>query len=328
MLFSAECASLFANAEASLLYPSGRPLPRGLWPQNRAARGETFHMRVALRQAEGALRLFEASGQPLTSAAGRRAGIVLLREVGPEQAPEEAFLAMAGHELRTPLTVLKSYLELLLRLHRHAPGSAGHHYASIAFEECLALQAFIEQLLDADRLRSGAIKLALEILDLSAFVQSAMAKAQAVVTSHALRFEATNGRLVVRADRLRLEQALLALVENAGRYAPHTDHIHVRVGRSPRGAAVAVQDHGTGVDADILDELFKPFYQAPRADHPARRGLGLGLFISRHLARLHGGELEVTSGPQGATFTIHLPLAAGEASVPGQAPADGASSAA
>ena len=116
---------------------------------------------------------------------------------------------------------------------------------------------------------------------------------------------------MVDADRGRLEQMLMNLLINAIVYAPGTTNIDMRACRVGNEVATEVQDYGAGIKTQRLARLSEPFYQAPREDRPSRGGLGLGLYVCRELARLHGGRLTIQSHEgEGSTFTLWLPAPA------------------
>jgi signal transduction histidine kinase len=117
-----------------------------------------------------------------------------------------------------------------------------------------------------------------------------------------------NEPLYVLADPERLSHALRHLVDNALRYAP-TGEVRVEVRRAEQGAEVCVQDQGIGIPADKQPHLFELFFRAHAGTPQDRGGMGIGLFLSHELVRLHGGSLQVQSSEgEGSTFCVWLPL--------------------
>jgi signal transduction histidine kinase len=116
---------------------------------------------------------------------------------------------------------------------------------------------------------------------------------------------------VAWADRAKVEQIILNLLSNAVKFTPQGGGVTLWCDRADAGlVAVAVRDTGIGIPADQLERIFEPFVQVGRSLTETREGAGLGLAISRDLARAMGGELRVVSSPgKGSTFTLVLPSA-------------------
>ncbi len=111
----------------------------------------------------------------------------------------------------------------------------------------------------------------------------------------------------VRADAPRLEQMIINLVENAIKFSWRGGEVRVRHERAARDL-IRVEDTGEGIPAEHLPRIFERFYRVDRARSREMGGTGLGLAIVKHLARAHGGEVQVSSTPgEGTTFTIELP---------------------
>jgi len=104
---------------------------------------------------------------------------------------------------------------------------------------------------------------------------------------------------------------------NAIKFTPEGGRVDIRLERTGAHVQLAIADTGIGIDADLLPHVFERFFQAPGSGDGAKRGLGLGLAISRHLVELHGGTVAVTSAGAGcgATFFVRLPIAAPRAQV-------------
>ena len=107
--------------------------------------------------------------------------------------------------------------------------------------------------------------------------------------------------------KTRMGQLFANLLTNAAKYTPDGGHITVAVGRDGDHAVIRVTDTGVGIPADQLEKIFEPFVQVGRALHRPQEGAGLGLAISRDLARGMGGDLTVESAVgEGSTFTVTL----------------------
>ena len=140
-----------------------------------------------------------------------------------------------------------------------------------------------------------------------------LAGGQAARADLEMAFAAPSGEPVpVRVDRSAIEQILLNLVDNACKYAARSTpaRIDVRLETSPGRAHVRVSDHGPGLSAAERRRLFQPFSKSDRDAANSAPGIGLGLALSRRLARAQGGDLSLdASSGSGAVFVLSLPLA-------------------
>lgn len=216
------------------------------------------------------------------------------------------FLMIASHELRAPLTNVSLQLQNLQRLlERGATRAHLRVLADAAVRESGRLTSLIDTLLDAQAAK-GYIKLDLADLDLADLVTD-------VADRMRPRAEAAGSEIVVtvrsirgRWDRLRMDQVLTNLLQNAfkfGRGRP----VRIAAERDTRTALLEVSDQGIGVADEDIQRIFGKFERAVPSNYG---GLGLGLFIARQIVEAHNGHVEVTSKPGiGSTFRVHLPLA-------------------
>src|SRR5919201_1410239 len=171
-------------------------------------------------------------------------------------------------------------------------------------EHAIKLARLVEQLLDISRLEGGRLALDRRETDLAALVEACVAEAQARTDRHRLSQQGPP-TLLANIDSLRLEQVLTNLLDNAMKYSLGGD-IDVTLAE-PRdgGVELAVRDHGAGIPPDRRERIFERFYRAHEHDHSS--GMGLGLYISRQIVELHGGELRAEFPPDGGSrFTITL----------------------
>jgi two-component system, OmpR family, sensor kinase len=248
-----------------------------------------------------ALLLASVAGYVLASATLRP---VLRRlEAGLER--ERRFVSEASHELRTPLASLKTELELALR----HPRTADELRAAVtsAAEEADRLALLADDLLVLARSDEGELRLHAEPVDVRELLQTVARRFAARIdeSGRALTVAAPEG-LVVTGDRVRLEQALGNLVDNAIRYGDGEIRLEAR--RSDGSVELLVSDDGGGFPAEFLPRAFERF---SRADESRARGAaGLGLALVEAIVRAHGGTAWAANRPGGGA-AITLSLAAG-----------------
>ncbi len=235
------------------------------------------------------------------------------------------FLATMSHELRTPLHALGGMLTLM----RTAPlGSAQAAHLHTAQQSAEHLRALLDDLLDVSRLDTGELSLHPAPASLPALVDELQAMLAPTAAERGLSLTvALDPALPAwwEVDRARLRQILLNLLGNALKFTERGS-VDLRVARDAAGALrLQVHDTGIGMDAAVMARLFQRFSQGEQGRARRYGGTGLGLEISRRLARAMGGDIEVQSRPgAGSVFTVTLPLMPCAAPPPGDpAPAGG-----
>jgi PAS domain S-box-containing protein len=237
-------------------------------------------------------------------------GVAVLRDVSYERELDElksSLISTVSHELRTPLTMIQGFSELLLGR------ELGEEQSRQALEQintsAARLSRLINDLLTVSRLDSGRLEIRSEPVDLGDMLQETVGPFR---RSREIRVD-VDGVSEVLADRDRLIQILTNLVSNAVKYSPPDAPVSVTATRSGRAAEITVQDRGIGLTEGDLAQLFEKFYRVDRPHVREAGGTGLGLYITKNLIKLHGGEIRVKSEPDaGSTFVFTIPLAAGE----------------
>ena len=213
-------------------------------------------------------------------------------------------LARVAHEMREPLATAISALHVL----QTCPEEPMRRRASIVLERQFhQLSRFIDDLLEATRLRSGATVLRFARVDLRRLVEDLVEEFRSRATDKGQRLEA---RLPpeptwINGDSTRLQEIVSNLLGNAVSYTDTGGWVCVTLTRGPGEVLVAVRDNGRGIPADLLPHLFEMF----TTSHDSSSHMGLGLAIARHLVELHGGTIRASSrGPgRGSKFVVRLP---------------------
>jgi signal transduction histidine kinase len=128
-----------------------------------------------------------------------------------------------------------------------------------------------------------------------------------------LKLNIEAGVPVVAADSDAIQQAVLNLLANAMKYTGNSREIELRLAVDAGSAVISVRDHGIGIHAPEQRRIFDAFYRSPIPENQVIAGTGLGLALVAHVAEAHGGSVQVHSVPgEGSTFSIHIPLHAGD----------------
>src|SRR6202140_3963630 len=220
------------------------------------------------------------------------------------------FLNLASHELRGPLTVVRGYVSMLEGGLMGDFNDRGRKAMPVISAKVLEMNALIEQMIEAARLEDGALMLRPAEADLRDVVVEAVDMARHLVDAkHKILLKMPDKPVPVRIDAERVKTIATNLIGNAIKYSPAGGPIDCEVTARAGIARISVKDTGVGIAKEDLPILFTRFgrVSTPQTNHLP--GTGLGLYLGRQLARLHGGEITVESAPgKGSTFTLHLPL--------------------
>jgi signal transduction histidine kinase len=221
------------------------------------------------------------------------------------------FLAAMSHDLRTPLNSIGGYADLTAE-GVYGPATDGQRNAMFRIRRASNhLLALINDILSFAKLEAGRVQLRIMDLAVNEVILGAVAMVEPQVATKALSLTFTRGtpEVQLRGDREKVTQILTNLLTNAVKFTA-AGSIDV-AWRAERDAVfVTVRDTGRGIPVEKLAAVFEPFVQAGKSAEEQQQGVGLGLAISRELARAMAGDLTVESVvSQGSTFTLRLPRA-------------------
>ncbi|MGA7988991.1 MAG: HAMP domain-containing sensor histidine kinase [Candidatus Dormiibacterota bacterium] len=218
------------------------------------------------------------------------------------------FLNIAAHELRSPLGIVNGYVSMLLDGSLSEPDR--HTALERIAEKTDEMGRLITEMLETARMESAGVQLTLTEFDLLDVVGETM-RAFEPLLGAGHRFT-TRGRcdaLPVLADRARIATMLLNLIDNAIKYSPDGGDIEIGWSRRSGVGYLSVTDHGVGISREQQSMLFTRFGRLVTPETSNIRGTGLGLYLAREIARLHGGDIRVASNRgRGTTFTVSLPV--------------------
>ena len=225
---------------------------------------------------------------------------------------ETEFVANVSHELRTPLTAVKGTIETLRDGAVDDPEVRDRFLETVEVETDRLIR-LVNDLLLLSRTDSEALNLHRQPVDLASLARETSQRLapRALAEGLTLQVEEEPRPPQVLADRDRIEQVLVNLLDNAIKYSPQGGVIRIRAAACPEGmVCVSVEDQGIGIPMVELERIGERFYRADRARSRTQGGSGLGLAIARALVEAHGGHLWLESKEgRGTTATFTLPLA-------------------
>jgi two-component system sensor histidine kinase VicK len=225
------------------------------------------------------------------------------------------FIADASHELRTPLTVLRANAEAWLVM-----DTAGVHRDILEeiVAEAARMTRLVEDLLFLARSDADSVPLRIEPVEAEQFVADLAERARVLVRErgHDLG-TALAGQGMINIDATRMEQAVMAIVDNAAKYSPPQSIVRLNTSTWNDEFIFEVVDRGAGMLPEDLASIFERFYRVDKVRSRRLGGVGLGLSIAKTIVDAHGGRIEVESRVnEGTKMRIHLPLVRQKATAP------------
>jgi signal transduction histidine kinase len=226
------------------------------------------------------------------------------------------FLKLASHELRGPIGVVRGYFSMMAD--KTLDADALERAMPIIERKLNDMNALVNEMLETARLDEGLTRLERQPQSLRSLITAATSAIQSQLTPrHRLHLRLPSSAVLVNVDAGRIETILRNLFDNAIKFSPDGGEISCRVTVARGIARVAVVDHGLGIPAEQMHRLFTRFSRLVTPQNSHISGTGLGLYLSRELARLHGGDITARSTPGGgASFALTLPLWVAEPPAP------------
>jgi two-component system, OmpR family, phosphate regulon sensor histidine kinase PhoR len=266
--------------------------------------------------AVGTRRSFEVVAVPLGEAGLASGGVVaVLHDITRLKELENIrkdFVANVSHELRTPLTSIRGFAETLLDGALEDRNN-NRRFVEIIKSHALRLSDLTMDLLTLATLESESFQLKPEKIDLPALVHEVLESFRpvALIKRHELEAVIEAGLPPVKADRDRIRQVLINLLDNAAKFTQEEGKIslEVRLNTERTGVELHVKDQGIGIPPSDLPRIFERFYRVDKARSREQGGTGLGLAIVKHIVEAHRGRVSVESTMgQGSDFCVTLPL--------------------
>jgi PAS domain S-box-containing protein len=244
---------------------------------------------------------------------------LLLREQQARAEAERAnrskdeFLAIVSHELRTPLNSILGWAQLMGSESTDETQRA--RAAEVIQRSALAQARIINDILDVSRIVTGNLALDMNPLNLNTVIEAAIEAERPIFNARSISLETKLESIVpVVGDSTRLQQVVGNMLSNSIKFTPDGGRIQITLTKVGDDAKLIVTDNGSGINPDFLPHVFDRFRQGDGLTTRRQGGLGLGLAIVSNLVKMHGGTVEAASDGEGrgASFTVKLPLAAGD----------------
>jgi PAS domain S-box-containing protein len=223
---------------------------------------------------------------------------------------KDQFLATLSHELRTPLSAILGWTQILLR--RELAREEQLKAVEVIERNARIQTQLIEDLLDMSRIASGKLRLDVQPLEPSTFVEAAVQTVRPAAEAKGIRLETVIDPFAgpISGDPGRLQQVVWNLLSNAIKFTAKGGKVQVVLQRVNSHIEIVVADNGIGIQPEFLIHVFERFRQADASTTRNYSGLGLGLSIVKQLVELHGGTIRAQSAGrgQGSTFTVELPV--------------------
>lgn len=220
----------------------------------------------------------------------------------------QEFLSNISHELRTPLTSIIAYVETLEDGAIDDPEN-NRRFLGVIRRNAERMNCLIADVAELSLIETGNVSIDVTEVKLARAVDDIFAALSSKASARNIQLRNSVGSdVTIRADSMRLEQMLTNLIDNAIKFNREGGAVTVSCSEASGRSLISVADTGEGIVPESLHRIFERFYRIDRGRARNVGGTGLGLAIVKHLARLHGGEVFVTSTlGQGTTFTVEIP---------------------
>lgn len=294
----------------SKIHPADKKLILQKWAQRNVVTGN-FRMNVRLKGSNKDFEWFEISITPFDNDVNNIKWFGTCININTHvlaMERKDEFIHMASHELNTPITILKTYLQLVELIELPIPVPS---YIAKCISTVNNLQFLIATLLNVSVINSGELRLDISEFSLNSLLKEIIDQLKSSVKTHAIISKLASEEIYVKADKKRLMQVIINLVNNAVKYSPGSPSVILKssVNTTSSEVNVSVQDFGMGIARGELERIFEKYYRAATAT--TMKGFGLGLYISQSIMIAHHSQLQVTSTlNEGSVFSFSLPCVA------------------
>lgn len=221
---------------------------------------------------------------------------------------KDEFMSIASHELKTPITSMKASLQIAQRIVEKEYDSRMSPLIQTANKQVNKLTGLVNDLLDVTKIHAGKMQFNLSEFNITELVKECVNEIQHSTTTHTILFN-FDSKVIVEADRNRLEQVITNFLSNAIKYSPGAAKVSVKAQADKENFRIEITDYGIGIPQDKAKYVFDRFFRVQESSQKFA-GLGLGLYISSEIIKRHQGKIGVDSKEgKGSTFWFSIPLA-------------------
>jgi PAS domain S-box-containing protein len=272
-----------------------------------------FQMEYRLRRFDGEYRWMLDYGIPLFSPDNQFTGYIgsctdITGRIELEKHKDE-LIGIASHELKTPVTSIKAYTQFLLSGFKLKGDEESVALLTKMEFQIDKLTQLIYDFLDVTKIQAGNFKLNFTIFNIKQMIEETVSFLQTTTKKHTLMKDIQIPEKI-HGDRVRIAQILENFITNAIKYSPNPSSILIKAEVIDNNKIeISVKDQGMGIPATMKDKVFERFFRIDHKDSMTYPGVGLGLYLSREIMRLHGGSIGVDSEEgKGSTFYFSFPL--------------------
>ncbi|HEW91896.1 MAG TPA: HAMP domain-containing histidine kinase [Thermotogaceae bacterium] len=224
------------------------------------------------------------------------------------------FVATISHELKTPVTAIKAYSETIIDSLEDIDKETLKDFLKTILDQTEHLDNLVSELTDFSKMESKMFELNKEKFDLLELCHNVIESLQELATSKnvELLFDEIDEKLIVEADKRRIRQVLINLIENGIKYSDKTKNerfVKLKIEKGENEILVIVEDNGIGIPKDLKEKIFERFFRVESYLTSEVSGTGLGLAICKTIVEKHGGKIWVESEPQkGSKFFFTIPV--------------------
>lgn len=219
-----------------------------------------------------------------------------------------SFIANVSHELKTPMTTIAGFVDGMLD--GTIPQSRHKHYMNIVSLEVKRLSRLVQSMLSLSRIDNGELKLNKQEFEMFSVIINVLAGFEQKISDKNLEIRGLEAfdKLKVEADPDLMHQVIYNLIENAVKFTNENGYISFAVIKTKYDLSVSIENSGPGIPPEDIRYVFDRFYKTDKSRSVDKKGMGLGLFITKSIMRLHGGYIFVESEPDKyCRFTFKLP---------------------
>lgn len=217
---------------------------------------------------------------------------------------KDEFMVMASHELKTPLTVILANLQLLDLMMKEDPRQ---EFVEKTVKQANKLSSLISNLLDVSKIHAGKLALNPTVFDMTVLIEEISSNLQQTTTNHQIIFNNPHEKLMIKADREKIEQVLVNIIGNAIKYSQVSSEVIIDAGKNQNNIFVDIHDTGIGIPPEDIQNIFLRFYRVS-GSASSFSGSGVGLYISSEIIKSHGGEIWAESEMgKGSVFHFTIP---------------------